>query len=201
MQKLLCVIIILAGSLFGQVQIIKPQAKIQYTIRKGTCADCAEFKALYQKVASIPGGLSRSPDEITDVYIGQRLANAQKTGFIFIAEWSGSIIGALITSKLEPKIFSHLLTDCTLFVDPDYQGQGIGTALIRSLQEDVKNNHPKIYCVHLMARESNPAINLYKRLGFVQEGVLKGTTRGVTGKLENDIFFGWFNPNFHIEAK
>ena len=49
-----------------------------------------------------------------------------------------------------------------IIVIPSYQGHGIGTDI---LQNVIKNN-PKLK-MHLQVFKENPAINLYKRLGFV----------------------------------
>ena len=49
-----------------------------------------------------------------------------------------------------------------VIVIPNYQGHGIGTDI---LQNVIKDN-PK-FKMHLQVFKGNPAINLYKRLGFV----------------------------------
>ncbi len=167
-------------------------------IRPGRVDDYDQLKTLYRRVASVPGGLARTADEITDEYITYVLSKCLENGIIFVAEYHGQLVGVIAKYKIVPKIFSHMLYEGSVLVDPDFQGQGIGTALITHLQEEIKTNHPEIYRVNFLARVSNPAIKLYKRLGIVIEGVLKGTTQGLRGKLENDVFMAWYNPNCNL---
>lgn len=174
-----------------------PKPKLDYKIRKGILHDRDGLKTLYKKVAATEGGLARTVDEVTDAYITKSLENGVKNGMIFVADLHGKIIGSFVEFKLEPKVFSHVLTDGTILVDPDYQRKGIGEALISNLQNEIKNHHPEIYRVEIIARESNPAIKgLYARTGFVKEGEFKGRIKGVNGKLESDIPMAWYNPNY-----
>lgn len=76
-------------------------------------------------------------------------------------------------------------------VDLDFQRCGIGEALIKNLQDEIKNNRPDIYRVEIIDRESNPAIKeLYARMGFKEEGHFEGRIKGVSGKFEADIPIG-----------
>ena len=44
-----------------------------------------------------------------------------------------------------------------------YQNQGIGTKILKSI---IEKNHGKYPCIWLRVLKGNPAIRLYKRLGF-----------------------------------
>lgn len=48
---------------------------------------------------------------------------------------------------------------------PDYRNRGIGTLLISILIDEIKSSYS---AVSLSVRENNPAINLYKKLGFTK---------------------------------
>ncbi len=190
------------GNGFGDIQAMESVAKpkLDYKIRKGKLDDREGLKQLYKKVAATPGGLARTVEEITDAYIAKALESGVKNGIMFVADLHGKVIGSIIKYKLEPAVFSHVLTDGSILVDPEYQRKGIGEALITSLQNEVKNHHPEIYRVEIIARESNPAIKgLYARTGFVKEGEFKGRIKGVNGKLESDIPMAWYNPNYKCE--
>ncbi|MEM7175448.1 MAG: GNAT family N-acetyltransferase [Chlamydiota bacterium] len=71
-------------------------------------------------------------------------------------------------------------------VDPKYQGQGIGTLLIRMLERRAKERF-KIELLHLEVYEGNRAIRLYERLGFVyygeHPGFLKDSAGNYLGKV------------------
>ncbi len=174
--------------------------QLEYTIRKGTSEDFLPLKELYQKVAAIPGGLARSRDEITDTYIHTNLTNALHTGLIFVAEYHGKLIGSILAWKLEQKVFAHVLSQTSILVDPDFQGKGIGSKLIATMLDEIKQHKPDILRVELMARESNPAIKLYERMGFRHEGAFEKRILGITGTFEADIPMAWFNPNFDATA-
>lgn len=174
----------------------KEKTKIDYVVRKGTLSDRNNLKALYKKVATIAGGLARTEDEITDAYIDKCLESAVNKGIIFVAEYDNKLIGSVLKYHLEPKVFAHVLGEGSILVDPDYQGIGVGTKIFTALLDEVKNNHPEILRVELIARESNPAIKLYERLGFKAEGRFERRIKGIDGRLEADIPMAWFNPNF-----
>ncbi len=175
---------------------MKVNPNIAYVVRKGRASDRDNLKALYIKVAAIPGGLARTADEITDHYIDRILNAALHKGIIFVAEYNGALIGSVLKYKHEQKVFSHVLGEGSILVDPEFQGIGIGSKIFTALLDEVKEHHPDILRLELMVRESNPAIKLYERLGFQKEGEFKNRIKGVTGKFESDIPMAWFNPNF-----
>ena len=178
---------------------VKEESKIEYIIRKGKASDRDNLKALYIKVASTPGGLVRSADEITDQYIDNTLNSALERGLIFVAEYQNKLIGSVLKYKPNIKILSHVLEEGSILVDTEYQGIGIGTKLYTALLDEVKEHHVDVLRVDLRVRVSNPAIRLYERLGFKKEGEFKNLIQGVTGKLESVIAMTWFNPNFKEE--
>ncbi|BDC34387.1 N-acetyltransferase [Candidatus Dependentiae bacterium Noda2021] len=165
-------------------------------IRKGLLSDKAQLTALFKRVAAIPGGLARTAEEITDSHMTRLLTNATDRGIIFVAEYNNSLIGCILCLTLEPKLFIHIRSETNILVDPQFQGLGIGSALIRTLQEDVMNHHPSIMMIELVARESNPAIRLYERMGFKKQGRLEHRVLGINGVYEADIPMSWLNPNF-----
>lgn len=170
--------------------------KCVYDIRKATIHDKDNLKILYQRVASTPGGLARTTEEITETYISKLLFNGINNGLALVAEHEGKLIGSIFKYRLEPKVFSHVLAEGSILVDPDFQGKGIGSNLITTFLNEIKENYPDILRVELMVRESNPAIKLYKKLGFTQEGRFEGRIKGIYGQLEADIAMVWINPKF-----
>jgi ribosomal protein S18 acetylase RimI-like enzyme len=179
----------------------KMKDRLEYAVRKGRSSDRDDLKALYSKVASIPGGLVRSADEITDNYIDTILHSALEKGLIFVAEHQGVLIGCVLKYKSDVKILSHVLGEGSILVDPAYQGMGIGTKLYSTLLDEVKEHHPDILRVELKVRVSNPALRLYERLGFQKEGEFKDLIRSVDGHLESVLAMTWFNPEFKNTVK
>lgn len=70
--------------------------------------------------------------------------------------------GRLMTARTS---HAWILVDIALF--PRFRGNGIGTALLRSLQEMAASAGLPI---SLHVQKSNPAQHLYRRLGFEQQG-------------------------------
>lgn len=167
-----------------------------YILRKATMQDALALKKLYKKVAAIPGGLARTEHEITDTYIHKTLSNGVERGLALVVENQGALIGSMIKYRLEPKIFSHVLAEGSILVDPEYQGKGIGSKLISQFLQEIQNHCPDILRVEIIARESNPALKLYKKLGFREEGRFENRIQSVNGNLEADIPMVWMNPNF-----
>lgn len=56
-----------------------------------------------------------------------------------------------------------------IVVGKEYRGQGIGTLLMKELEKRAVNDFG-IELLHLEVYENNPAISLYKRLGFEEYG-------------------------------
>jgi RimJ/RimL family protein N-acetyltransferase len=167
-----------------------------YILRKGAINDHKNLKNLHQVVAKISGGIARSFDEITDDYISTIIMNALKTGYLFVAEYKGNIIGSMHTYALGPQVFAHTLGEITIVVHSEFQGKGIGSKLIGALLNEVQNYRPDILRVELSAHESNiNAIKLYEKLGFVREGRLENRVKGLYG-FEADILMAWFNKKF-----
>lgn len=164
-------------------------------IRMASLHDKEKLKSLYQNVAAIPGGLARTKDEITDDYIDQKLSNGLN-GLFLVAEHDNKLIGAMVTYRLGLKVFDHILGESSILVDPDFQGIGIGSKIISTFLKEVEENHPEILRVELIARESNPAIKLYEKLGFKKEGRFERRICGIDNKFEADIPMVWMNSRF-----
>jgi ribosomal protein S18 acetylase RimI-like enzyme len=75
-----------------------------------------------------------------------------------IIEFNGVTAGRLIVDRSANET---LLVDITLL--PDFRNLGLGTSLLRSLQAEGKK-------IILHVIRSNPAVNLYQRLGFIFVG-------------------------------
>ncbi|HEU5435116.1 MAG TPA: GNAT family N-acetyltransferase [Telluria sp.] len=164
-------------------------------IRHATAADRAQVEALYKRVAMVPDGLARTPDEVTPDYIDGFMARARSHGVEMVWEEDGRLLGEIHASCPGIAALSHLLTDLTIAVDPQAQGRGVGRALFQGLLDHVVAHMPHITRVELFARSSNhKARALYHSLGFVDEGLLKSRVNNSRGVPEDDTFMGWLRP-------
>lgn len=167
---------------------------MKYLLKIGSQSDCAEIRLLYERVASIEGGLARKKDEITAEYIAHFVEQSTSSGVIIIATDSSTdkIIGEIHCYNSNIDVFKHVLGELTIAVDPLYQGKGIGRLLFAKLLDIVKREKPQIGRVELIARESNVnAIKFYESLGFRTEGRFEKRIRSVNGNYEADIPMAW----------
>ncbi len=75
-----------------------------------------------------------------------------------IIEHEGKVIGLYHGGLIDPDTYEI----GNIIVIPGYQGNGIGSDILQKVIQD----NPK-FKMHLQVFKDNPAINLYKRLGFV----------------------------------
>lgn len=156
-----------------------------------------EIWELYQAATSIPGGLARRSEEISANYVKNFLKKSKKSGISLLAFRGIQMVGEIHAYKLEPSVFSHVLSELTVVVHPDHRGKGIGRALFEALLHEVESSRNDILRVELIARESNArAIKFYETLGFKREGRLEQRINSSDGSFEADIPMAWFNPSF-----
>jgi ribosomal protein S18 acetylase RimI-like enzyme len=158
------------------------------TSRPSTPTDHSSLVALHRAVAQDPNGIARTPNEITDDYIASLLAIKPPNGLQLVVEHEGELIGEIHAAKYGLHIFDHILTHLTIVVHPNWQGKGIGKALFGEFLQEIRIKFPEVRRVELEARASNEAsLGLYRRLGFVQEGVYRNKTRNLDGSFVDSI--------------
>lgn len=149
--------------------------------------DAAAILALYRKAAAGPG-LARYPDELDESFTAHIAAQVAKGGLSIGAFKHGRLVGELHAWRPGPRKFAHVLGDLTVAVDPDCQGEGVGSVLFARLFELVAMMEPRIERIELFVHTGNPgAKRLYERLGFVEEGRLPGRLRFDDGQVHDDF--------------
>lgn len=73
---------------------------------------------------------------------------------------------------LNLQVYKKFAHQCliTIIVDEGYRNQGVGTALLQELFKLAKEAF-HLEMLHLEVYATNPAINLYKRMGFKEFGI------------------------------
>lgn len=92
-----------------------------------------------------------------------------KLGTGLTAEWDGIPCG-IANLYIQP--YKKLAHQCLLsiIVDENYRGKGVGTRLLEELMKLAKETF-HIELLHLEVYAQNPAIRLYKRMGFKEFGI------------------------------
>jgi putative acetyltransferase len=164
-------------------------------IRKAVKADASALLDLYRAVAAVPGGIARTPSEVSSDYVAGFMAKADAGGLQLVFEEAGRILGEIHAAPAGIACFAHVMGDLTVAVAPDGQGRGIGRALFQALLDEVTQHMPQVTRVELFVRESNlRAQQLYLSLGFAVEGRLRARVQGPTGVPEQDLIMGWLRP-------
>ncbi|MBI1684400.1 GNAT family N-acetyltransferase [Caulobacter hibisci] len=165
---------------------------MSFSIRPTRAYDAIPIVAVHRATAAIPGGIARRPEEITDAYIDRILHEALADGVGLVAvDAAGGVIGEIHAVRIPVKLFSHVLSDLTVAVHPDWRGRGVGSALFQALFAAAREMDPPIVRVELNAGAGNAgALRLYERLGFREEGRLAKRGRFPDGTFEDDIAMG-----------
>ena len=149
--------------------------------------------SLYRKAAELPAGLIRRPSEITRDYLTEVASKCRRNGLQLLATKDNDLVGEIHAYTPDIYAFQHLLTDLSIVVSPDCQGQGIGKQLFTTFLHIVKNEMLHIKRVELFTRSHNVRnVRFYERLGFVNEGAQRDKIYVSEGCYETPLRMAWF---------
>lgn len=118
-----------------------------------------------------PGVLEGFPlNDLREVEDAARIwMSYAKNHAVLTALWDGVPCGI---ANLYLQLYEKMQHQClfAIIVDEKYRGKGIGAKLLKELMALGKERF-KLEYIHLEVYQGNPAIELYKRLGFKQYGV------------------------------
>ena len=135
------------------------------TLRAATADDADFLRAVYASTRLAELTVTDWSDEQKALFCRQQ-STAQETHYranyptanFAIVESAGTPVGRLYVDRWEKEI---RIMDLALL--PAHRGAGIGTALLRDLQEEARIAG-KALTIHV--EKFNPALRLYERLGF-----------------------------------
>lgn len=173
---------------------------MKINIRKAEIKHKLELLKLYRKVAEISDGIIRNENEIDEEYISDFLKNSIDNGLILIGTVDEKIVGEIHAYTPDIFAFQHILTDLTIIVDPNNQGQGIGRKLFENFLKSVTSDLVHIKRIELYTREHNLRnVKFYESLGFVNEGRQKDKIFVAETTFETPLHMAWFNPNYGMK--
>jgi len=153
-------------------------------IRQATAADFDAWVDLYIAVADEGRWIgAESPvDRESRRLVFERYQNSN-AGVILIAEIAGQLRGNL---SLE---LSHGITELGMIVEQGWRGQGIGTQLLEAgISWGSEHGAHKVTLT--VWPHNRSAIALYRKFGFVEEGLLRRHYRRRSGALWDAIAMG-----------
>ncbi len=176
---------------------------MNFASRFADLEDKESIQKLYKRVSKVTGGIARTENEITEKYIRNNLTNSIHNGVCIVIDSPNfdKIIAEIHCYKLTARVFDHILSELTIVVDPEFQNQGLGKLLFKSLLSHIEEHRTDVLRVELIARESNTkAIRFYEKLGFKIEGRFENRIDNGTENFEADIPMAWFNKNYTTKA-
>jgi ribosomal protein S18 acetylase RimI-like enzyme len=151
--------------------VVPPE--IPVLVRKATPLDGEAVIRLRRVLRAEDGGSVHGPNDPAPTLqeeIARIAAQEREPGqLVLVAEAAGRVVGWLELTPGASSRTSHRAW-VVLAVAADWRRQGIGRALMEHLHA-WGANHPTLEQVALRCAESNePAISLYRSLGYVEEG-------------------------------
>ncbi|MDJ0704444.1 MAG: GNAT family N-acetyltransferase [Leptolyngbyaceae cyanobacterium MO_188.B28] len=162
---------------------------MNHDIRPAILSDAAAILAAEQETALQPGQLVSSVEELRLDTFKQSIQELRHSGRYIVAEMKDRIVGHACLSPMGLKAISHVFR-LTIIVHPGFRRQGISAALLSDLLQWAQSDS-RVQKIELLVRVANePAIQLYLKFGFVEEGRLHKRIR-----LPDGAFMGkvWAN--------
>ncbi|HYE73887.1 MAG TPA: GNAT family N-acetyltransferase [Blastocatellia bacterium] len=146
---------------------------ITFSIRRLTTDDQSFLWEMLYQALYVPSGQPPFPREI--VYqpeIAKYVLDWGKQddiGFVVVDNSTTKTVGAVWIRlfSADNKGYGYVSDDIpelSIAILPDYRNQGIGTALLKHLIKDISTKYSGL---SLSITSSNPAVRLYRRIGFV----------------------------------
>jgi len=164
-------------------------------LRSGTAVDAAACLLYVAAIVKNGEGMIAAPEETpqdpAEVRNWIERLSKEPDQVLIIAEHESVLIGMLDFHIGGRKRISHRGT-LAMSVLPEWRARGVGTALLDALFSWVKTR-PNVRKVGLAVLASNaPAIRLYERYGFIEEGRRRGEVRNDDGSYVDDILMCCF---------
>ena len=147
-------------------------------IRAAEPADAPALVALASAVGSEPEGWLLADSRWRSVAEERRYIRALRRhpdGALIVAEADGMVVGRLSIVR-DPHPASGHVADLGLMVAASHRRRGIGRALLRAAEDWARSSRVSKLELHVFPH-NEPAIALYRKLGFREEGYRRGHYR------------------------
>ncbi|HEY1235546.1 MAG TPA: GNAT family N-acetyltransferase [Candidatus Binatia bacterium] len=160
-------------------------------IREARLNDAPVLLAAEKETARTPGLLVSRPHELSLQAFEQKIVELGERGRYIVAEKDGRIAGHALLDPMPLEAISHVFR-LTIVVHPKFTGHRVGTALMAELMEWAKRS-PKLRKIELLVRATNErAVQLYFKLGFIEEGGFQKRICLPDGNFIDDLAMAWF---------
>ena len=162
---------------------------MQTAIRPYEQKDAAAAAAIWNEV--VEAGVAFPQTELLDEESGHAFFSWQSFTGLAYDTATGGLVGLYILHPNNVGRCGHIC-NASYAVKSGLRGQHIGEALVRHCMEQAKKLGFGILQFNAVVKTNLPALRLYKKLGFVQLGVIPGGFRMKDGTYEDII------PHYHI---
>ena len=161
-----------------------------FTVRPARPGDAGSFLALYRAV-SAEGRFIRTDDVVTGERETRRRfrvpPNETTASLVAVAE--GSVVGSLGIDRGDHPVTRHVASIGMMVARP-WRGRGVGSALLAGAVDWAR--HVGVEKIELSVYPDNaPAIALYRKFGFEEEGRLRGHSKKRTGYRDEVLMGLW----------
>ena len=158
-------------------------------VREFTDEDIAAANAIWNKV--VDEGLAFPQEETLNEKTGMEFFKSQSFTGIAYDEATDEIVGLYILHPNNVGRCGHIC-NASYAVRYDLRGKHIGEALVTHCMEQAKRLGYGVLQFNAVVKTNEPAMKLYKKLGFTQLGVIPGGFRMKDGHYEDII------PHYHV---
>ncbi|MGN1451519.1 MAG: GNAT family N-acetyltransferase [Eubacteriales bacterium] len=143
-------------------------------IREYVKSDVPELNRIWNGIVS--DGTAFPQTELLDEISGEKFFSSQSRTAAAFDEESGEMLGLYILHPNNIGRCGHIC-NASYAVDRNARGRGVGELLVRDCMENAKKLGFRVLQFNAVVSTNIPALSLYKKLGFVQLGVIPGGFR------------------------
>ena len=158
-------------------------------VREFTDEDIAAANAIWNKF--VDEGVAFPQEETLNEKTGMEFFKSQSFTGIAYDEATGEIVGLYILHPNNVGRCGHIC-NASSAVRYDLRGKHIGEALVTHCMEQAKRLGYGVLQFNAVVKTNEPAMKLYKKLGFTQLGVIPRGFRMKDGHYEDII------PHYHV---
>ncbi len=136
-------------------------------IRRATESDFHAIWEIFHRVVAKGDTYPYAPDTTQEEAHSLWMSGSVET---YVASESGKIVGTYILKPNQPGLGSHV-ANAGFMVDPEYQGKGVGKTMAEHAIKRAKERGFLAMQFNFVV-STNPAVALWKKLGFVIVGTL-----------------------------
>lgn len=143
-------------------------------IREYVKSDVPELNRIWNGIVS--DGTAFPQTELLDEISGEEFFSSQSRTAAAFDEESGEMLGLYILHPNNVGRCGHIC-NASYAVARNARGRGVGELLVRDCMESAKKLGFRVLQFNAVVSTNVPALSLYKKLGFVQLGVIPGGFR------------------------